>query len=303
MLVVSPRETALNQALCESAGLLAEAEAREALAAGAWVVPDAKVIVLGRMQHARRVLAGAQPAGWQVARRVTTGTAVALDGGLLVSVALPAIDSVFRDATVRTVLNRNVRLFLAGLRSAGVPAAYFGREWLAWQRRPLAVCGLEMTPSGALLLEAFFSMRGSLALPREVTTDVERSVERYAGKPPASLEEAAGGRGAGALASAILAGIVERAGLDPLDHQPIASSIDTDVVTLESPLPSGSKALPPRQVPIGWLDLALTPGGMWVGGDALAPSYALGLGAPPPDGAPMEGASWVDVQRARDTAR
>lgn len=303
MLVAKPRRTDLNQALGESAGLLTLAEEREAVVAGAWILGEERALVLGRMQHAGRVLGELRPPGWRVARRATTGTAVALDGGVLVSIGLPAIDSVFRDATTRTVINRNVRLVLAGLRSAAVPAAYFGREWIAWQRRPLAVFGLEMTPSGAVLLETFFTTRGSLALSREAMTDVERSVDRYAGKTPASLEEVVGGRDLVAFASAIVDGIVERVGVDPLEHQPTRGTIELEVDSLDSPLPPGATPLAPRQVPIGWLDVARTPGGVWVGGDVVAPSFALGLGAPPPDGAPMEGASWADVERAHDAAR
>lgn len=308
-LVAAPRETDLLRALAESGALLGAAEEEEKVACGAWVSPADRSIVLGRLQHAGRVLTSLDPGGWTVARRASTGTAVALDGALVVSVALPAIDTVFRDATMRTVVNRNVRLLLAGLRSASVAAAYFGREWIAWQRRPLAVLGLEMTPSGAVLLEAFFTLRGSLALPRELTTDAERAVDRYPGKVTASLAEAVGERAPLDVARAIVDGIVERVGSETLDLKAIAGARGSEtaevgrVTSLESPLPEGAHAAAPRHVPIGWLDLARTPAGMWVGGDVLAPSFALGLGAPPPDGAPMEGASWEDVERARDAAR
>jgi hypothetical protein len=308
-LVAAPRETALLDALAASADLLRAAEREEKVACGAWIAPAERVIVLGRMQHAGRVLTSLDLGDWSVARRATTGTAAAVDGALVVSVALPAIDTVFRDATMRTVVNRNVRLLLAGLRSASVAAAYFGREWIAWQRRPLAVLGLEMTPSGAVLLEALFTLRGSLVLPRELTTDAERAVDRYPGKMTASLGEAVGERAPLDAARAIVDGIAERVGGDTLELKSIAEAPPSEtaevgrVTSLESPLPTGALSVAPRQVPIGWLDVARSPGGMWVGGDVLAPSFALGLGAPPPDGAPMEGASWDDVQRARDAAR
>ncbi|NUO50294.1 MAG: hypothetical protein HOV80_15675 [Polyangiaceae bacterium] len=241
-------------------------------------------------------------------RRATTGTAVALDGGLLLSIALPSIDAVFRDATPRTVLNRNLRLFLAGLRHASVPVAYFGREHLSWQRRPIAVGGLEMEPSGALLVEVFFTARGDLAIPRELTTDVERSVDRYGGKATASLGEAAPTKTLLEIADLALEGIAERVGTDPLEVQ-TSGEVRPDVAVASeiSPFPAGARALPPRAVPIGWLDVADTPAGIWVGGDVLAPSYVLGLGRSGPEhaisgGVPMEGASWEDVKRARDTS-
>ena len=270
--------------------------------AGAWVIADGPAILLGRMQHAGRVLADVAPPGWAVLRRATTGPAVALDGGLLVSVALSSIDQVFRDTTHRTVLNRNLRLFLLGLRHAGLPAVYWGREWLAWQRRPIATCGLEMTPSGALLIEAFFTNRGSLAVPRDLLTDVERSIDRYGGKQPASLEDAASGGELVALGDKVLDGIVERVGLDPLEHQATAAALDMEVASPDSPMASPIVAHPPIAVPIGWLDVARTAAGMWVGGDVLAPSYTIGVGRPPPGGAPMEGATWADVSRAQDAA-
>jgi len=306
VLVVTPRETSLVEALCESRALLGVAADREAPAAGAWLFASGRSIVLGQMQHAGRILSEHQPKGWSVLRRATSGTAVALDGGLLLSIALPSIDAVFRDATPRTVLNRNLRLFLAGLRHASVPVAYFGREHLSWQRRPIAVCGLEMEPSGALLTEVFFTARGDLAIPRGLTTDVERSVDRYGGKATASLGEAAPTKTLLEIAELALEGIVERVGTDRLELQTTAArSAEVEVASAASPLPPRARALPPRAVPIGWLDRAETPAGIWVGGDVLAPSYLLGLGRFGPEhaisgGVPMEGASWEDVKRARD---
>jgi hypothetical protein len=250
------------------------------------------------LQRAGRVLRDVTAAGATVLRRTTTGTAVALDGGMLVSLALPAIDTVFRDTTLRTVLNRNLRAFLAGFAHAGIRAAYFGREWLAWERRPIAVCGLEMTPSGALLLELLATARGGLELPGEAMSDLERSVDRYRGRRTACLDEVAPGRELRELAADVLTGIADRAGLEPLEVQPDDVTFDVPVLDAESPLPPGAVLLPPRPVPIGWLDVARTAAGVWVGGDVLAPSYALGVGRPGPEGAPMEGASWADVERA-----
>jgi hypothetical protein len=124
-----------------------------------------------------------------------------------------------------------------------------------------------------------------------------------------SLTEAAGERSPLDVARAIVEGIVERVGGEPLELKSSAKAPPGEtaevgpVASLESPLPTGALSVAPRHVPIGWLDLARTPAGMWVGGDVLAPSFAIGVGRPPPDGAPMEGASWEDVQRARDAAR
>jgi len=66
MLVVRAAEADLATALLESAGLLATVEDREVPAAGAWVLPDGPTVLLGRMQHAGRVLADVAPPGWAV---------------------------------------------------------------------------------------------------------------------------------------------------------------------------------------------------------------------------------------------
>ncbi len=302
MLIVRPRTSSFETALRSSAALLGGASARDTPAAGAWLLPDEPTIVLGALQVAGRVLTEVPTPGWSVLRRATTGTAVALRGGLLVSLALPAIDAVFRDATARTVLNRNLRLYLAGLAHAGVPCAYLGREWIAWRRRPLAVVGLEMSSSGALLLELFFSGREGLALPRELLTDEERSVDRQRGRAAASLGEALGSADLAGFARAVLEGMAERVDGDVTDVDIVPAELRTAVLDRESPLPRGATLLAPREIPIGWLDAARTPAGVWVGGDMLAPTVGLGL-LPQRVDLPMEGASWSDVQRSRDAAR
>jgi hypothetical protein len=117
-----------------------------------------------------------------------------------------------------------------------------------------------MDPSGALLVEAFLTKRGDLAIPRELTTDVERSVDRFAGKASAPLDEAAPAKTLSEIAELALEGIADRVGTEPLEHQlSVEARGDVMVMSAESPLPPGSRPLAPRAVPIGWLDIAETP--------------------------------------------
>lgn len=268
---------------------------------GAWALEPGPTLVLGRMQHAGRVLASLPAPGqpWRVLRRASSGVHVALDGGLLISLAIPSVDALIRDATPRTTLNRNLRVLLAGFREAGIGCHYFGRDWLSYQRRPIALCGLEGSKSGALLLELFVSGRSSLSAPREMLTDTERSTDRFLGKQPISLAEVTE-RDPSEIAREILAGMVERVGGQAEPIARVEEELDVTVADLSSPIPTDMTTRPPVSVPIGWLDVAHGPAGAWVGGDVLAPTYALGWGGPISyDAVPMEGASIGDVVRAR----
>ena len=71
----------------------------------------------------------------EVVRRRTTGTAAWIGRrALWCSLALPAVDALYDDATLPTLLNRNVRPWLRGFTRSGIPAAYFGRECERLQR-------------------------------------------------------------------------------------------------------------------------------------------------------------------------
>lgn len=259
-------------------------------------------IVLGAAQVAARVLRSPLPSS--SFRRATTGTAAYFEeGGTLWALALPTLDSVLRDATPPTVLNRNLRLFLTGFAKAGISAAYFGREWIACRHRPLALVGLEVDRQGGVLIEVLASRRSSFALPRELTTDLEASCDRYRGKEPLGLAEASR-LDALTVAALVLEGIAERAGA-VLTRIPMQTSppIDRRVNDTLDPLPAGSALEPSRAIPIGYLDRGRSPDGRrFVGGDMLGPTHALGFGARPSavglGHLPLVGASWNEVAEA-----
>jgi hypothetical protein len=294
-LVRPPRWCEVEDALSESQGLLASAESDDAVAVGAWALAPTKRVVLGSLQRRARAV-GTCPVA--VARRGTTGTAACVDGGLLVSIALPSIDALFEDATAATLLNRNVRPLLRGLAAAGIPCAYFGRDTLVWRRRPVFVLGLEVTRTGAVLVEAIASWRGPLRPPPEWCSDFERSLARDRGASSASLSEIAGdARPAIELARAAVAGMCDAIAADRTNViDRVAAPSTTPAPELELDV---SEWLAPESVPIGALDVGRTGSEPWVGGDLLAPSYALGHAVTAIDhGLPLIGATWDDVARA-----
>ncbi len=309
--LADPSVCAVDRALSESAHLLdvvrAEAspldEPRVAL--GAWELEPGSQIVLGALQHAGRVLRSVER---DVVRRSTSGAAAQVDGGLLLSMALSSIDAIFPDATTRTVLNRNVRPWLGALAEAGLGCTYLGRDVLSLRRDPLFLLGLDVAPDGALLLEAIASARSSIALPQDRATDLERALDRHRGRRPVALDEVTGGRAPLELGRRVLRSLVERlapaslhmAGSPPSPHA------DRRVISLHDPAPPDATFVPPKAVPIGWLDLAKTSHGGWIGGDVLAPVHALGAVLPdrrPTGNEPIDGARWSDVADALEALR
>ncbi|NUP07077.1 MAG: hypothetical protein HOW73_13565 [Polyangiaceae bacterium] len=290
-LVIPPAKGTLEEAITRSAGVLPLVRRERAIIVTACAIEDEKAIVLGRLQRAGRVLdwpavIAEKP---RILRRPTTGTGFAIDGGALITLALPSIDAIFSDATPRTVLNRNVRPLLRGFEAAGVPVSYFGREWLACRPVPgttattavrgraIAVLGLEVDPDGVCLVEAYVTQRGSLALPRSLVTPLEASCDRYRGREPLSLDE---------LRVPQLD--LDRVVLETADRTGhITFTLRTEVPADESrkvmlvdgpasPLSDDATFLEPRTVPIGFLDVAVTDREAWVGGDLLGPTFALG---------------------------
>ena len=266
-----------------------------------------EAIVLGALQVAGRVLR--EPLPSIVARRTTSGTAAYFArGGLVVSLALPSLDCVFKDATPATILNRNLRLLLAGFAHASIPTAYFGREWLSHRHRPVALVGLDVSPSGVVLLEVFASLEGSFALPRELVTDLEASCDRYRAKVPLGLAEASS-LAPIEIAEHLLEGIAERMGSELVEIAEPDPFIREEhgVVDGSSPLQTGSELETPNAIPIGYLDRATDPTGRrFVGGDALGPVHAMGFGvARATPRAPIVGATWTDfassMQKNRNT--
>ena len=294
-LVRPPRWCEVEDALSESQGLLATSESDDAIAVGAWALAPTKRVVLGSLQRRARVV-GSCPVA--VARRGTTGTAACIDGGLLVSIALPSIDALFEDAIPATLLNRNVRALLRGLAAAGIPCSYFGRDTLVWRRRPVFVLGLEVTRAGGVLVEAIASWRGPLRLPPAWCTDFERSLARDRGATSASLSEIVGdARTAIDLARAAVAGMCDAIAADRTNVIDRDLSASPDSATEPDAVVTGWCA--PETVPIGALDVGRVGSEPWVGGDVLAASCALGSAAATVDhGLPLLGATWDDIARS-----
>jgi len=273
---------------------------------GVTAIQPGPAIVLGAMQHAARVAPGAFDAATKISvvRRTTSGTGFCLDGGMLFTMALSTADAAFADATARNMINRCVRPLLAGFARAGLSATYLGREWIAHQRHALAVLGVDLSPRGSILIEAWLTEKGQLSIPRSVASSLEASCDRYRGRPQRSLEEVAAGLSREQIAQRFIEGAADRLGGLPqlVNDMPAADVAALRVTRPDDPLPADFTLLPPIEIPIGFLDVARTSAGSsWVGGDMLAPTYALGF-EPPVDVSvlPMEGAQWDNVRRARD---
>lgn len=293
MLHVLPQKRPIEGAIEVSRRLADEVERLGRPVCTASVFEDT-VTILGALQVETRLLVESIDVS-AARRRSTSGTAAHFPrGGVVVSVGLPTLDWVFRDASAGTVLNRNLRLFLAGFAHAGLPAAYFGREWLALRRDPIGLVGLDVRRSGAILLEVWSSLEGSFALPRQACTDLERACDRYRGRVPVDIGKAA----ADPLrfATRVVEGIAERMGVG-LERHELATGFE-DAPPLEL-LGAEDVIEAPLAIPVGFLDVARGPRGTFVGGDLLGPVHALGFAASTaPRDLPLIGASWNDVARA-----
>ncbi|MDI1433147.1 lipoyl protein ligase domain-containing protein [Polyangium sorediatum] len=310
MHAIELRKRPIPEALALGPALVERAEQAQAAHLALSLV-DGAAVVLGAAQRAGRVvdLAACRQRGIPILRRATTGTAAWLGGrGLVVTLALPHVAALVADATPRTLLNRNVRPLLGALTRAGMLAHYFGREWITLRRRPAALLGFDVAASGAVLVEAFIGHDAAIALPDEITTESERAVDRFLGKKPASLAELATDtpldldRFAHALLDALRARTeptitTPAIGADELDTRPFAP-----IEHARDPIPERLLLKPAVRVPIGWIESAVEPEGarrVWLGGDVLAPRWALARIATQGDaGLPeiaLEGATMADL--------
>lgn len=289
------------------ARLAVEKSAEPVAVIGATGIAPGESIVLGALQHAARVVPGAFATGANVVRRATSGTGFRIDGGMLFTIALSSADAAFADVSARTLLNRCVRPFLKGLSHVGLDSTYLGREWIAYRRHALAVLGLDVSPGGSVLIEAWLNGSGSFVIPRGVASPLEAGCDRYRGKPSVSLDTIAPGVARELIAKRFVEGAADRLGssAQPIHEIPDLDPIEARVIDEASPLPSGAVIAAPVEIPIGFMDLARSPGGStWVGGDMLAPTFALGFEQPVAvEHLPMEGAQWENVRRARESLR
>jgi hypothetical protein len=223
------------------------------------------------------------------------------------TLALPHVAALHPDATPRTLLNRNVRGFLAGLSRGGAPARYFGREWIAIDHRPAALLGFDALADGRIVIEVFAGLDATIALPRELCADEERAVDRWRGKEPLAL----GAGDAATLARRVIEAVAARAGAredraaPPIDPD---RALAVSITDPQDPAPIGLAVAASSRAPIGWIDAAVDVAAtrLWIGGDALVASFAVRAladaiargEAPAPGDAPIDGASWGDLAAA-----
>ncbi len=247
-------------------------------------------LVLGAHAHAPRITVSSQ-----LARRVSSGAPLLVDDAVYVGLALPSVDTLFKDASSRTLLNRNVRPLLGALRRLRCPAVYLGRDWISAGpssgRRALFGLGFEVTRAGVVLVEAIGSLRSELRVPREEATDLELALQRFGTRPTLPLVEVAADPSAWieSLRSALC--------------EEVAAGRPLELVQVEPqtvPEPEGWTALGTTlEVPIGYLECTTKQGAVRVGGDLLTGRYCLEdleRGVEPNEDAPIDGATWSDVK-------
>lgn len=157
---------------------------------------DAAAVVLGAYQHAPHTLrAGALDGpALPVLRRRSGGSAVQLAPGVLyLALGLRDASSLMACPPGR-ILNRNVRGLLAGLRALGVPAFYFGRDFLSVgaATAPAVVVGWDERQDGRVLLECFVAHASSFELPAGFDGYPARSAPLWGGKAVTSLQSVLG---------------------------------------------------------------------------------------------------------------
>jgi hypothetical protein len=143
--------------------------------------------LLGAHQHAQHALG---PGPGEVVRRATGGGSVAAgDGVLYASLALQDANALVMCPPGK-LLNRYVRGALAGLRSLGYSAHYFGRDFVSLDALPVAYVAWAEQHSGLVQLELFIAYRAPFALPAEQLAYPEPSEPRFRGRAPTTLAEA-----------------------------------------------------------------------------------------------------------------
>src|SRR5262249_45641571 len=160
--------------------------------------------------------------------------------------------------------------------------------------------GFEVTPDGAVLIEAVAGMDAPIAVPEALATPEERAMDRWLGKAPAGLAEVMGGE-ALEIARTVVGGVARRAAGAGGHVGTIEMTGLARVTREDDPMPDGFVARPGARVPIGWIDAGIGPTGeAWIGGDVLVPAYvrAQVAGGAASSGVPVEGASLADLVEA-----
>jgi hypothetical protein len=169
---------------------------------------ELSAVVLGAYQHAGHALnrEALSALALPVLRRRTGGSAVWAGDGLLY-VALGLHDaSALMGCPPGKILNRNVRGLLAGVRSLGVPAHYFGRDFVSFGTDPGAYVAWDEASDGKVLLEAFVALDTPFTLPVPLPGYPVAREPALRGKTPATLRSAGATQTAGEVLAALTDG-------------------------------------------------------------------------------------------------
>lgn len=151
--------------------------------------PVDSAYVLGRWQRGRDALV--DPHRAHALRRRTGGPTFRLGPGTLYVGLAMKHASVLMETPPTRILNRTVRPLLAALRAGGLPAHYFGRDFVSVDKRPAGALGWARTPDGRVLFEVALSVRESFAPPRAHMPDEiweARGAAPLMGKEPLVLD-------------------------------------------------------------------------------------------------------------------
>ena len=145
--------------------------------------PSDEGVVLGAFQRAGEL--GEIAGGARALRRGSGGGAARVGPGTVwIQLSLARPDALVA-CTPDKLLNRYVRPLLRALtRVAGVPASYFGRDWISAAHRPVALVGLgHEAATNRALFEAVVAVSTPVAAGERPS---------FLGKAPATLDEVAG---------------------------------------------------------------------------------------------------------------
>jgi len=182
------REATARQALARGAALPKLLGPAQPVALYGAALAGDDALVLGSYQLESQALP--QPAGAEVRlRRSSGGTTVRAGAGILyLALALHDRSSLMSCPHGR-LLNRNVRGVLQGLRRAGAPANYFGRDFLSFTAQPAAFVAWDATQGGQVLLEFFISQARSCFVADSELAYPARREPSLRGQAPTTLHE------------------------------------------------------------------------------------------------------------------
>jgi hypothetical protein len=221
--------------------------------------------VLGAHQHAGSaltpgVLAGALP----VVRRTSGGVALFGGEGVLYVALCLREPSALTPCPPGKLLNRYARGVLGGLRTLGVQANYFGRDFVSAGAEPVSYIGWAVHPDGAARVESFVAFERVFTPPAAYDGYPARSEPPFRGRALTTLR--ASGADAALDAHAVLEAIAaghERAFHAQREERPPSASEraaaeDGLAATALQAEPAGLRWSVPREEAIGFVTAGVT---------------------------------------------